>query len=489
MIESSLIDGARFEVKLGTYAVGPATALTDTAAHAAAQNYRRAAAARMMPIGKEDIKNKVPSSDYHVSRKVDGEFTVLNYIDGTAFSINPGGTVRVGLPWLAEAERLFAEADIQTARIAGEMFVEIDGRRPRVHDVTKIARGPKSEDELSTLKFAPFDIIEIDGEPASPHYASTFQTLESIFGESDWNVPVETRVLSSPSDIRSLFASWVEDENAEGLVLRSDSAGSFKVKPRHTIEAVVIGFTESTDERTGLLHDLLVGVMRSDGSFHILTRVGGGFSDEDRRTLLSDLKDMVVESEYVEVNSDYVAYQMVRPEWVIELSCLDLISQTTRGSSVNRMVIEFDEAKTQYNVVRRMPLASVISPQFVRRREDKEPRYEDVRIEQVSERVEVSMVETDARSFALPDTEVIEREVYTKVLKGATMVRKFVVLKTNKDQATEDFPAYVLHYTDFSPNRKEPLQRDIAVSSSKQQIKELLNKMRDENIKKGWSQV
>ena len=33
------------------------------------------------------------------------------------------------------------------------------------------------------------------------------------------------------------------------------------------------------------------------------------------------------------------------------------------------------------------------------------------------------------------------------------MVRKFVLWKTNKEQS-EDYPAFVVHFTDFSPNRK-----------------------------------
>ena len=489
MIKSGLLDQARFEVKLSDYAVGPATALSDPSIHTAAQDYRRGASSRMMPLGKDDIRYKVPSADYHVSRKVDGEFTVLNFVEGQAFSINPGGTVRIGLPWLEEAAELFQKAGIQNAQIAGELFVHNDKRRPRVHDVTNVARGPKSDAELESLRFAPFDIIELDGEPPSEQYASTYQTLESIFADSKMNVPVETRILGDDKAIKNLFEEWVEGEDAEGLVLRSDSAGIFKVKPRHTLDAVVVGFTESTDERVGMLHDMLVAVMRADGSFHILTRVGGGFSEDERRAMLSDLKDMVVESEYVEVNSDYVAYQMVKPEWVVEISCLDLISQTTRGSNINRMVVEFGEDAKEYRVVRRMPLVSVISPQFIRRREDKQPQFEDVQIKQVSDRVEVAMVDTDAKSFELPKSEMLKREVFTKVLKGETMVRKFVILKTNKEQSPEEFPAYVLHYTDFSPNRKEPLQRDIAVSSSEEQIKALLLEMKQDKIKKGWKEV
>ena len=489
MSETALLDRSRFEVKLGDYSVGPATAVADVNALSTAQDYRRGASSRMMPVGKDDIKAKVPTADFHVSRKIDGEFTVLNYADGEVFTINPGGTVRIGLPFMDEAVELFEKAGIKSARIAGELFVHNTKRRPRVHDVSTVARGPKSKAELKKLRFAPFDIIEIDGEPPTEQYGNTFQTLESIFAKSKMNIPVETRVLNDLADITKVFEEWVEGEDAEGLVLRSDSVGLFKVKPRHTLDVVIVGFTESTDDRQGMLHDILVGVMREDGSLHILTRVGGGFSDDLRRSMLSDLKDLVVESEYVEVNSDYVAYQMVKPEWVVEISCLDLISQTTRGGNVNRMVIEFDSDANEYKVVRRMPLATAISPQYIRRRDDKKVTPNDIRIAQVSDLVEVSLVEADAKSFTLPKAELVKREVFTKVLKGETMVRKFVVLKTNKEQAADEFPSYVVHYTDYSPNRKEPLQREVAVSSSEEQIQALFLALKQEKIKKGWKET
>ncbi|MFN3189625.1 MAG: hypothetical protein ACE361_03795 [Aureliella sp.] len=482
------LDRSRLEVKLGSYAVGPATILADTSAQSAAQDYRRAVSGRMMPIGRDDIRSKVPKAEYFASRKIDGEFTLLVFDGEDVFSINPGGTVRVGLPWMEEAKSLLLNAGVGSAKIAGELFIHNDQRRPRVHDVTKIARGPKSEDELVRIQFAPFDIVEWDGDPPAEEFAATRQSLESTFGESEFNQPVETVLVKSPAEIERLFAQWIEDEDAEGIVLRSDEAGVFKLKPRHTIDAVVVGFTESTDDREGLLHDLLLAVTRSDGSLHVLTKVGGGFSEEDRRGMLSDLKDMVVGSEYAEVNSDYVAYKMVRPEWVVEISCLDMISQTTRGGDVNRMVIDFEASSQEYKVVRRMPLASIISPQYVRRRDDKEPQFDDTPIGQISSRVEVAQAHQDAKSFTLPKTEVIKREVFTKVLKGETMVRKFVLLRTNKSESGEEFPAFVLHYTDFSPNRKDPLQREVLVSNSEEQIHALLVAMREKNIKKGWNE-
>jgi hypothetical protein len=234
---------------------------------------------------------------------------------------------------------------------------------------------------------------------------------------------------------------------------------------------------------------MLVAVMRKEGTLHVLGRVGGGFTDDQRKEMLSDLKDMVVQSEYSEVSADHVAYQMVRPEWVAEISCLDLVSQNTRGGPVGRMVLDWqpNNGHSLYKTVRRLPLASVISPQFVRRRDDKTVQPTDVRIAQVADLVELPQADKDSRQLVLPKSEVLRREVYVKELKGEQMVRKLVLWKTNKHEAADDYPAYVVHLTDFSPNRKDPLARELRISSSFEQILQLFEQMKSENITKGWN--
>ncbi len=487
MVANGLLEKARVEIKLGDYGVAPATALTDPSLLPRVQEYRRLSSARMYPLDREEIRKKIPTADYHVSRKVDGEFTVLIYRDQQVFSLNPGGTVRVGLPWQAEAAKLLSAAGVKEAIVAGELWVHRDDRRSRVHDVVTVARQPQSGDDLARLRFAVFDLISLNGAAPSAVFAESWKTIQKVFDKGELVRPVDAKAATDAEAIEKLFEKWVDKEGAEGLVVRSDTAGLFKIKPRHTLDGVVIGFTESAAERQGMLHDLLLAVMRQDGTFQVLTRVGGGFSDDQRRAMLSDLKDMVVESEYAEVNADHVAYQMVRPDWVTEFSCLDLISETTRGGPVNRMVLDFkDNGSQQYRVVRRLPLAAVISPQFVRRREDKAPQKDDVRIAQVSNIVEVTLTDRDARQMTLPKSEVLRRDVYTKQLKGETMVRKFVMWRTNKEDQSDEYPAYVVHFTDFSPNRAAPLAREVRVSSSPEQIELLWNELKEENIKKGW---
>lgn len=91
-----------------------------------------------------------------------------------------------------------------------------------------------------------------------------------------------------------------------------------------------------------------------------------------------------------------------------------------------------------------------------------------------------------ARSVGeLPKSELLARKVFKKSSGGKLMVQKFIVWKTNKE-ADPRYPAYVYHYTDYSSGRKDPLKRDIRVSSSKDQLLVLMEADIAENVKKGW---
>lgn len=57
-------------------------------------------------MDKRGPEHRIPAHDFFVSRKTDGEFTVIIFDDGEAMSVNRGGTVRVGLPYLADVMRV-----------------------------------------------------------------------------------------------------------------------------------------------------------------------------------------------------------------------------------------------------------------------------------------------------------------------------------------------------------------------------------------------
>lgn len=479
-------DKRRFTAKKGDYRTGKATDLADPSLQLRAQEYRRKLSAAMRPVAAQDILEIPTARGYQVMRKYDGEFTYVMFDGDKVLSVNPGGTVRVGLPCFDEAERLLKKAKVGSCVLAAELYATgLKGNRNQVQETVKLLRSPSSEAALKKIGLAVFDIVEDDGKPVS-EAAEVSKLLKKWFGKGKLVHPAGAVKTDKLDRIAELFTEWAIGEAAEGLVVRHDRLGWFKIKSRHNIDAAIIGFSEGTENRKGMLHDILVAVVRDDGTFHELARVGGGFTEDDRREIFEEMRRRIVPSEYVAVNNDYVAYEMVHPGPVVEISCLDMIRENSKGDPVKRMVLDFDGER--YSALSRMPIVSVISPQFVRMREDKEANVEDVNIRQVSGLVPVADADKPVRASELTPSRLLERTVYTKTMRGGRMVRKLLLWKTNKEDRGE-FPGYVVYLTDFSPNRQNPLERDIRIANNEQDARQLFTAMAEKNFLTGWEKV
>jgi ATP-dependent DNA ligase len=480
------IDESRLTKKKGDYFTGKATALADSVLYPRTQEYKRHLSGTMRPLAGDDLFRIPKTTDYYGMRKYDGEFALVAFDGKKAITINPGGTIRVGLPFLEEVEKLLKKAKVKSCLLAAEVYLTGTPKKHyRIGHVITILRNPESVAQLKKLGLAVFDIVELDGKPVAKA-ADVFKLLQKWFGKGEFVHPAEHKVLKDLDAVEDLFQKWVAKEGSEGLVVRHDQAGWFKLKTRHNLDVAIIGYSEGSDDRKGMLHDLLVAVMRADGTFHEFARVGGGFTDEDRRKLVEEFRKRIVPSDYVAVNNDYVAYEMIEPGPVIELSCLDIISENSKGDPINKMVLEWDGKK--YSALARMPLGSVISPQFVRIRDDKEANVEDVNLRQLAAFVEIQETEKSAFENVMKPSELIERAVYTKTMRGRRMVRKLLLWKTNKEE-TEEYPGFVVYLTDFSPNRQKPLEREIKVSNTKSTARKLFDKMAEKNFLSGWEKV
>ena len=190
-----LVDPGRIEIKLDRYGVAPATALSDGTILPRVQDYRRRTGTRMYPMDPNDIRRRLPSGEYFVSRKFDGEFIVLVYRDGQAVALNAVGTVFVGLPWLTEAAEQLQSAGLTQAIIAGEHHMKFADRRCQVHDVLAVTQQPTSQDKLEQLQFAAFDILDLNGELPPIEFAETWSKLEALLGGGERAVPCLCRLL------------------------------------------------------------------------------------------------------------------------------------------------------------------------------------------------------------------------------------------------------------------------------------------------------
>jgi len=481
-----IIDQSKLSKKATDYHVGDATCIADASYLRLTRMRRRQLGQMMRAYDTELAKSKLPEGEYYISNKLDGEFTCIIFNEGELFTLNPGGTVRLGAAVHQEACKLFVDAGVKSAMLGAELYVRrADGERARVHDVVRVARAPKDQAEADTLCLGVFNIYELDGEDLSMRYIDAVSRLKTLFSDSDKIHFVDT-VVGDKNAVFKQFEQWVDKEGGEGVVVRSDSLGIYKIKKKHTLDLAILGFSTGIDDRSAMLHSLLLAIVRDDNAFQVVARTGGGFSDDQRVSLLKRLEQDVADSDYAEVNSDRVAYQMIKPGLVAEISCLDIVARTSHGSTIDKMVVEWNEEKQQWEGIRRLPLCSILSPQFIRLRDDKSANVSDVRMAQLTNIADIPEANRVAEDLKLPKSTILRRAVGKKELKGHTMVRKLLMWQTNKHETSRDYPAFVLHLTDFSPGRKAPLNHEIRISDSREQIDSLWDDWEKKYFVRGW---
>lgn len=443
-----------------------------------AKEYKRKTASRYLPVCSEEITTKIiESGEYAVSKKYDGHLYLL-YFDGKkSILYNHGGRQLADLGLLKEADELL-KGKCKEVVLAGELFLHKEGERSRSFDLTSAL-----DDNHKDIQYKVFDILTLDGEEKGFNIKELDTKLKELLKTGSSVNAIETSFVESRKDIESLFQDIVVKENEEGIVVQSDNGPTYKIKPLITLDAVVVGFSEGEGSRENKLKELLLALKISENEYLTIAKVGNGFSDEQRVSIFKQLEKQKVDSDFVEVSSSNIAFTMVKPTKVVEFSCLDVYNENSKGV-IKKMSLTFN--KDSYSTVYKKPSVSVTAGVFLSFRKDKKVNTEDVGLSQITK---ILPLETNNESVSeLKKSKLLHREVYVKESKGIKKVRKFVVWKTNKEESKE-FPAFVYHYTDYSPGRKEPLKKEIKISKNLKQIEDILKLELEDNVKKGWEKV
>lgn len=453
-------------------------------------DYKKNIAGKFMLVEGAKLKSRISGKDFCVTRKIDGHLQCLFYREGTVTMLNSRGVQRAEqLKCLDIFAGFMGKAGVKSAIIAAELYMPREGGRPRCGDVQSALADAELKDKLA---LAPFDILEIDGEPFRvEHYKEVYERLKELFSLKVKNdkgqvvtktsglcKPVEMRTATSIDEVQQIYDEWVESEGAEGLVVHNETHIVSKVKPRHTIDAVIVGY--STTERG--IRDVLMAVRHENGRYQMFAHGSNGMTDEQRSELARRLSQKHVESQYILSDSRGIAYQMVVPEIVYEVSVVELVARGNDDKIKTNPLLQYDETKgwLMEGVV---PGVSAQSITFDGERTDKQPTVTDVRLSQLTDLCPFEEPEGISANFA--HSTLLERRVFKKVSGAKVMLHKFLIWKTNKE-ASGRFPAYVFYHTDYSSSRKEMIKRDMAFSSSEQQIREILAAEIADNVKKGW---
>ncbi|HEY2794823.1 MAG TPA: ATP-dependent DNA ligase [Micromonosporaceae bacterium] len=224
-------------------------------------------------------------------------------------------TARV--PAVVEAVRALPVRDIV---LDGEAMSLDDRGRPRPFQETSSRAAQRKSAEATQLLPYFFDLLHLDGldlfdEPAHVRWARLAEVIPA-------EMLVDRRTVD---DIEAAQAASDEALAAghEGVVVKAVEApydvgrrgnAWVKVKPRHTLDLVVLGVEWGHGRRSGLLSNLHLGALDPEtGGFVMLGKTFKGMTDEMLRWQTERLSALAVDG-----TDDWVV--PVRPELVVEIA-------------------------------------------------------------------------------------------------------------------------------------------------------------------------
>ena len=210
------------------------------------------------------------------------------------------------------------ELPLRSVVLDGEA-VGVDADTGRAIPFQETSSRAARRDGVSVLAPFFFDILHLDGadlldEPAATRWAALERAVPP-------GLRVSRTMLDSPAAAEEAFAAAVAAGH-EGLVIKSATApydvgrrgaAWVKVKPRHTLDLVVLAVEWGHGRRKGWLSNLHLGARDPQtGGFVMLGKTFKGMTDEMLRWQTERLRALAVQE------SDWVV--QVRPELVVEIA-------------------------------------------------------------------------------------------------------------------------------------------------------------------------
>lgn len=464
----------------GPGALAEAGALTDGALMAELTHYKRAVARRHRLVSPDQLERFLPDGELFISTKVDGELWFLVKRGGEVALVAFNGRVLTGVPVVTEAAQQLA--GVESGLFAGELFAvnRTGAGRPRVQHVAQALR---DDARAGDLGFKVFDLIELEGEPwLGQPFGARWERLEQLFGQGRRCATVTTE-RGDKARARALYVDWVQGGRFEGLVVRSEVGVGFKVKPEIALDAVVVAYAEGKNGDESELRELHLALLRDDGDLHLLGSVGSGLDAAARAEWGPWLADNQVPASYRLASREHTLCQFVRPEKVVEVRVSDLLAGDVADEPTRRMVLRYEEG-AGYSPLEPMPIPALIHPVYKGTRPDKTVSPECVGMQQVETWLLPEPAAPRAQAATTSAATTLDRQVWVKVWRGATMVRKVLVLR--REDGDPQFAPFIVHFTDYSAGRKDPLQTSLRVASSEERARAIAAAWIEENVKRGW---
>jgi hypothetical protein len=299
------------------------------------------------------------------SIKYDGELCAIYYDGSNVELVTIRGTIRTNMPATKEATQLLSGH--QRGVFLGELYaVDETGKPLSYMKSASILKDPKGGgDQL--LRLSVFDLYSLDGvEYESLGIDEKMKKVDEIFKQGQYVHPALT-VRGHVEQAEELW-SQIETKGWEGIVVHF-GADLYKIKPIQSYDMVVIGINKS--KFVDQISAVLCAFMDKEGRFRLSGAIGGGFSDEERIRL----KEWAERNKVMEDN-DKIWVDPFKEPLVVEIEAIET-------NEKNRPTFEF--AGKKWVKVENMLSGTLRFPQFVRKRDDKDPTPDDVPVEQITQ--------------------------------------------------------------------------------------------------------
>jgi len=467
------VKASQLKTKVNGYSVARSHALNhQTLQHLAA--HHREKFLKAFKYVQANVVSNITVSHGIASTKHDGVSAYFFWEKGHQAIIfhAPSFGLELGLPAAEELAEALERAGHTSALLAGELVA--NGSRSHSYEVIRALNSPQSQADLDKVRLVLFDIILLDHqEKQHLSYAERAKVLQGL-PKTGKAFAADFLDVKSLDELNTLYRAMIAAGH-EGIVLHELSTHTaYKIKPKFNIDLAIVGFVEGTEQLTGHAVSIMGALMKED-SCQLVARVGVA-DPVLREPLFKELSRHRIESSYLETDSDSRPIVWVKPTRVMEINAEDVVWEDARGGQWTNAVLRLDKGKFFYQG--EGLIFKPFHPTLERLRDDK----------LVAECTFAQMPGTELKVKQVTKGEpaqVFQREVFTKTLKGKTAIKKVVAWA----QQREGFPGYVIHTTDFSADRAEPLKEDTKATDDKHQAEAYVKAWKEEEIGKGWNKI
>ena len=163
-----------------------------------------------------------------------------------------------------------------------------------------------------------------------------------------------------------------------------------------------------------------------------------------------------------------------------------LQSENSAGKPVRTMVLQY--ANKEWTALQPLQGVSLLHPVLQGRRADKEVSLSDVRFSQLDEYCLISGQKDKVKRQAFLNLKFLCVR-FTKRNRVEKPRSKNVCSYRQTRTVEMVFLPMLVHYTDYSPNRKSPLDVEVRPFGEKKMAKQDLTRWKEEKIVGGWSAV